>query len=57
MELPIEAEKADFWLGSWVLQMANIFWKQTPRHAALLVCQEKILPPWTRLREIEDFTT
>ena len=56
LELPVEAEKEDFWMGSWILQMSNILWGQTPRQAALLVLVDKILTPWTRLRDIQDFT-
>ena len=55
LELPLEAENPDFWMGSWILQMSNMLWKQTPRQAALLIHQDKVIPPWTRLREIPDF--
>ena len=55
LELPLEAERPDFWLGSWVTQMSNILWKQSPRRAALLVHNDNILPPWTRLQDVQDF--
>ena len=56
IEVPGEAERTDFWMGAWVLQMANVLWGQTPRQAALLVCQGAVIPPWTRLRSIQDFS-
>ena len=57
IEVPGEAEKMDFWLGSWIVQMANIHWRHTPRHAALLVCKGEVLPPWVRLCDIQDFSS
>ena len=54
--VPDEADKADFWLGSWILQIANILWEQSPRQAAILVCQGKVMPPWTRFDKIQDFS-
>ena len=56
LELPLEAENPDFWMGSWIIQMSNILWKQTPRQAALLIHQDNVLPPWARLREVQDFS-
>ena len=57
MVAPEEAEKTDFWLGSWILQIANILWEQTPRQAALLVCHGQVAPPWTRFGSMQDFTS
>ena len=52
MELPRESEKHDFWAGSWIVQMANVYWNLPPRSAALLVQHQEILPPWTKLADI-----
>ena len=55
LELPREAENTDFWVGSWITQMANVYWNLPPRKAALLIFQQEVLPPWLKLVGISNF--
>ena len=52
LQIPDEAKYHDFWLGSWILQQANLYWKLPPRSPAVLTLDHKILHPWANLREI-----
>ena len=51
-KLPQEAGRSDFWASTWLVQMANIKRSIPPRQAAILLRNEEIISPWTRLSEI-----
>ena len=52
--LPPEARRSDFWAGTWLVQMTNMRRSLPPRQAAVLIQNDDLVPPWTRLSEIPD---